>query len=277
VPVVVIDTGLAVNDRQDGWLAGLQDDHNADPLDVWPEENGYLDLAAGHGTFVAGLVQRVDPQLDLSVVKVVDSDGLADEVEVAVALVAAVEEHLAPGGKLVVNLSLGSETLDDLPPVALEVALEIVREIEAERGGEVLLVAAAGNDGSDVPCWPAAFAATDPRVVAVAALGADGSPAGWSTRGTWVTCSTEGEAVLSTYVTGTEDPDHQPEGEEPDTFGADAWAWWTGTSFAAPQVAAAVASQARTSGSSLADALGAVLARATGHHPDYGALLPPLV
>ncbi len=274
LPVVVLDTGLAVSGRGDGWLSGLEHDGNTDPLDRWPEPNGYLDLAAGHGTFVAGLVQRVDPLLDLSVVRVVDSDGLADEVEVAVALVRTVRERLTPGGRLVVNLSLGSETLDDRPPVALEVALALVREVEAERSGEVLLVASAGNDGSDVRCWPAAFAETDPRVVAVAALAPDGSTAPWSTHGPWVTCSTTGEAVLSTYVTGTEDPAYDPAGE---AFGPDAWAWWTGTSFAAPQVAALVASRARTSGSSLADALAAVLATAARQDPAYGALLPPAV
>ena len=274
MPVVVLDTGLAVAGRGDGWLAGLEHAGNTDPLDRWPEPNGYLDLAAGHGTFVAGLVQRVDPLLDLSVVRVVDSDGLADEVEVACALLAAVEARLEQGGRLVVNLSLGSETLDDLPPVALEVALALVREVEAERRGEVLLVASAGNDGSDVRCWPAAFAETDDRVVAVAALTPDGSTAPWSTHGPWVTCSTEGEAVLSTYVTGTEDPAYDPRGE---AFGADAWAWWTGTSFAAPQVAGLVASRARTSGSSLAEALADVLAGAVGHDPGYGALLPPVL
>ena len=150
----------------------------------------------------------------------------------------------------------------------------MVREIEAERGGEVLLVASAGNDGTEDPCWPAAFAATDPRVVAVAATGSDGEVAPWSTHGTWVTCSTLGEAVLSTFVTGREDPAFHDCEDRPSTFGRDAWAWWTGTSFAAPQVAAAVASHARRTGSSLDDALAHVLAGAVGQHPGYGALLP---
>ncbi|MFC5381067.1 S8 family peptidase [Aquipuribacter nitratireducens] len=269
VRVVVVDTGLAVTARTDGWLEGLQEPGNTDPLDVFPRPNGRLDLSAGHGTFVAGLVAQHAPGVPVTVVRAVDSDGLADEVEVAGKVVAAVQEHLAPGGRLVVNLSLGTETLDDEPPVALAVALELVRELERSREAEVLLVAAAGNDGSTTRCWPAAFAATDGGVVAVAGLGSDGRPAAWSTHGEWVTCSAPGEAVLSTFVEGAEDPAFDPQWQE---FPADAWAYWTGTSFAAPQVAARVAAAARASGGSLADALAGLL-DGTPREPGFGALL----
>lgn len=271
VRVVVLDTGVAVRGRDDGWLLGVERDGNTDPLDVFPRPNGYLDLSAGHGTFVAGLVQQVDPRLDLRVERVVDSDGVASDVDVACALVRAVERCLEPGGRLVVNLSLGAETLDDRPPLALRAALAVVREIEAERAGQVLVVAAAGNEGGTVPCWPAAFAATDRRVVAVAALATDGGPAPWSTHGPWVTCSAPGEAVLSTFVTGAEDPGLDADAQE---FGRNAWAYWTGTSFAAPQVAARVASLATRTGAGLDDALREVLASAPGLDRDYGSLLP---
>jgi subtilisin family serine protease len=271
--VVIVDTGVASRERDDGWLGGLQTDANKDLLDVFPRPNGYLDLSAGHGTFVAGLFQQADPGLDLQVIKALDTDGFAHEVDVACAIVRSVEEHLRPGGKLVLNLSLGADTVDDLPPLALEAALQIVRELESARGGEVLLVAAAGNDGASTRCWPAAFAEDDDRVVAVAALTAAGAPAPWSTRAEWVTCAAVGEAVMSTYVTGREDPDLDA---DPEVFGKNAWAYWTGTSFAAPQVGAAVASLARRTGMSLSDALRQVLASGSGTDPLYGSLLPAL-
>jgi hypothetical protein len=45
--------------------------------------------------------------------------------------------------------------------------------------------------------------------------------------------------VVSTFVAGTETPEADPDG--PDTFaGPDPWASWSGTSFAAPQIAGAV-------------------------------------
>jgi hypothetical protein len=90
-----------------------------------------------------------------------------------------------------------------------------------------------------------------------------------------VTCSVLGEDVLSTYVSGVENPAVDPTGHE--TFGPDAWATWSGTSFAAPQVAARVAGIARAEGVGVRAALDLLLKEATGHDPDYGALLPSVL
>jgi subtilisin family serine protease len=100
----------------------------------------------------------------------------------------------------------------------------------------VLIVAAAGNFADAHECWPAAFPA--PSVIAVAGLQADLTPSDWSSRGPWVDCSTIAEGILSPYVQGQESWEVDP---RPDTFPRDAWAVWTGTSFAAPQIAGAVA------------------------------------
>ena len=54
----------------------------------------------------------------------------------------------------------------------------------------------------------------------------------------WVDFSTIGEGVRSTYVPGKESPTVDTDFEE---FPKDAWALWSGTSFAAPQVAGAIA------------------------------------
>lgn len=272
VSVSVLDTGVALCGRTDGWLDGLQTPANTDPLDVFPQPNGLLDFAAGHGTFIAGLFEQVDPGVQVRVDRVLDSDGLTSEVDIACALVQTVRAHLPDNGKLVVNLSLGTDTVDGRPPLALRVGLALVREVEAERNGEVLLVAAAGNDGTDRLCWPAAFAEADPRVLAVAALDANDEPAKWSTHGSWVTCSTVGVSVVSTFVTGEEDPQLDPEGAE--KFGDNAWASWTGTSFAAPQVAARIASIAQSEDVSLATAKDRLFARSgIRSDGDYGVLL----
>jgi subtilisin family serine protease len=203
-----------------------------DPLDAYPPF-GLLDFGAGHGTFAAGVLQQVFPQADLRVYRALDSDGVGSEVDVACAMVRAVKD-----GAQILNLSLGSQTFDDRPPVAIEVALEIIAELEQRHGREVLVVAAAGNFGVDRRCWPAAFSWPVHPVVAVAGLRADLMPAEWSSRGPWVDCSTVAEGVLSTYVEGQESFEIDP---RPDAFPRDAWAVWTGTSFAAPQIAGAVA------------------------------------
>jgi hypothetical protein len=236
VSVAVIDTGVAEAKRSDGWLTGLVRPDNIDPLDALPAPDGFLDLGAGHGSFVTGVVQQVAPDSDIRVYKALDSDGIGSKVEVANAMVRAVRE-----GAQILNLSVGLEALDDRAPVAFEVALEMIGEIAAELEREVLVVAAAGNFGRARPCWPAAL----PEVVAVAGLTQDLAPAEWSSRGSWVDCSTIAEGVRSSYAEGRENPIIDP---DPETFGPDAWALWTGTSFAAPQVAGAVANIAQETG-----------------------------
>jgi hypothetical protein len=230
IRVAVIDTGIDATRRNDGWLAGVPRDANIDPLDAYPPF-GFLDFGAGHGTFAAGVLQQVAPTTDLRMYRALDSDGVGSEVEVASAMVRAVEE-----GAQILNLSLGTQTFDDGRPVAIEVALEIIAELEAQSGREVLVVAAAGNFADTHECWPAAF--PSPAVIAVAGLRADLTPSDWSSRGPWVDCSTIAEGILSPYVQGQESWEIDP---RPDSFPRDAWAVWTGTSFAAPQIAGAVA------------------------------------
>jgi hypothetical protein len=261
VQVAVIDTGIAGEVRRDGWLDGVARADNVDPLDVLPDgPDGFLDFGAGHGTFSTGVVQQVAPGADIRMHRAVDTDGISGEVDVACAMVRAVQE-----GARVINLSLGTHTLDDQPPVAIETALEIIGEIEERTGKQALVVAAAGNLGTARPCWPAAFG----RVVAVAGLTADGSPAPWSNRGSWVDCLTVAEGVVSTYVAGKESPQIDP---EPDEFGDGAWAVWSGTSFAAPQVAGAVARISQESGLEPNQALEEVVGHGTPV-PNYGLAL----
>lgn len=239
VVVAVIDTGVTAERRSDGWLcdvarvehddpASHEDESNIDPLDAEPRD-GFLDVYAGHGTFVAGIVAQVAPAAEIRVYKAVGPGGAGSELDVACALVRAVRE-----GAQVVNLSLGTQTLFDEPSIALGAALEVVREIEDARGWQSVLVSSAGNYGDDTPTWPAAFG----RVVAVGGLTADLRPTTWSSRGSWVDFSTVGEGILSTFVHGTQNPAF---GAEPQEFGPNAFAKWVGTSFAAPQVAGAIA------------------------------------
>lgn len=235
VRVVIIDTGVYGYDRSDGWLRDLDNGDNREVLDDSPQGgNGFLDLAAGHGSFCAGIVQQIVPDAHIVVCRVLDSDGLAHELAVAGTLVREVRKGLDAGEHVIANLSFGAETADDERPVALGVALEIIDEASRKAGLETIVVAAAGNFGHDRPCYPAAF----PTVTAVAALTQGMLPAEWSSRGAWVDVSTIGEGVRSTFVPGTESPSLDYDFE---VFEQDPWALWSGTSFAAPQVAGAIA------------------------------------
>lgn len=228
--VAVLDTGISSEARGDKYLAMHVDPDDLDPLDDFPPD-GLLDAGAGHGSFVAGIVQQVAPTAPVHIHRLIDSDGITTDMEVAEMMRRAVRE-----GATILNMSLGTGTVDGQPPLAM---LDAVTEL-AQEHPEVLVVCAAGNGPGDEEVWPAAFARDFPNVVAVAALDPSGEGAAWSRRGDWVTCSAVGEGVVSTYVIGTEDGPLIDD-PDPDTFGPDSWATWSGTSFAAPQIAGAVA------------------------------------
>ncbi len=244
--LAVLDTGVA--DPVHALFAPALLDQQPDDVDLLDEDgNLVLDTEAGHGTFICGLVQRVAPGLALEQRKVLSSSGFGDDLSVAL----GVAETTAP----VINLSLGGYTRRNRPPRALQEALGA---LDPSR----VVVAAAGNNGHDRRFWPAAFE----RVVAVAAYdSADGSTAEFSNYGGWVDVCAPGVALHSCYVDGrrTDDPD------DPAFAG---WAAWSGTSFAAPLVAAeiarrAVASPGRTArevADELLDELGAAPADGYG-------------
>ena len=263
--VAVIDTGIADQavDRADGLLGGVpRTPRNIDPLNSFPigGPHQYLDFDAGHGTFVAGLVNQVDPYAPISMYRAVDSDGIGSEVDVACAMIEAVK-----AGNQIINLSLGCRTQDDFPPIALEAALAVIAELDAKKPDEekTIIVAAAGNCGDTRPFWPAAF----PGVVAVAGLNPNMTPSLWSSRGFWVTCSAVGQGLHSTFVYGKESPLIDP--AETEFPAPNPFAVWSGTSFAAPQIAGAIARLYQDPGVTLRGALDQLLQVAVPI-PDFG-------
>jgi subtilisin family serine protease len=224
ITVAVIDTGINREDRTDGWLATIAETPlNEDPLDVLPAD-GILDASAGHGTFVCGVLQQVAPQATIVVYRKADTDGMATVQDIGNAIIQAARD-----GANIISLSMACPGVADEAPAALLTAVQTVQNEHPE----VLIVASAGNNGTDVPMYPAAI----PGVIGVAALHADLTPADWSSFGDWVTCSAVGVGVASTFVPGVEDDAN----DTSQKFGPNAWAIWSGTSFSAPQIAGTVA------------------------------------
>lgn len=237
----VIDTGITSEQRTDQILDQASGVGGFDPLDAFPisevpnadppitqkAPDGILDRSAGHGTFVAGIIGQItrslDTQVRIRVYRAVDSDGAASEYDVALAMVRAVEE-----GAHLLNVSCAARTLKDTPAIALEAALEVI-------DNRAVVVAAAGNVGGNIPMWPAGFAADNASVISVSSLQEwpDGTApvrSPWACFGAWVKVWIVGVGIESTYV---QDPQLSP---RPNPM-----ARWTGTSFAAPQIAAAIA------------------------------------
>jgi hypothetical protein len=256
--LAVLDTGLPVDwldlhPRLGGSLVPDLDNDNK------LHEPGSTTLAseAGHGLFICGLVHRIAPGLVIDPGRVLDTTGAGDDASLAVELA----ETQAP----VVNLSLGGYTEDDAAPSALSDAL-------AARGHDIVVIAAAGNNASTRPFWPAALK----HVIAVAgydSTGAQPKPAEFSNHGPWVDVAAPAVKLRSAYVVGDWPA---PEGGRPTHF--DGWAGWSGTSFAAPQVAAelarrlAAAAGARTARQVALDVLASL---EPSPWPGFGALYHP--
>ena len=98
----------------------------------------------------------------------------------------------------------------------------------------VAIVASAGNDGTCTPMYPAVF----PEVVGVGALDGNGGAAPFTNYGPWVRACAAGVDVISIFFEGFNGAEPPVGNLDPDDFAG--WARWSGTSFAAPRVVAAL-------------------------------------
>ena len=244
--IAVLDTGY---DTQIQTLPhrGLEPRVGYQPGPGSPEtimDGQYLAQEAGHGTFIDGIIMQVAPQVSINQVQVLTPDGVTDDTTLAHAIAGLANS--AP----VINLSLGGYTYGDTPPPATSAAIAALPDT-------VVVVAAAGNNQSSELFWPAACK----TVVAVGALDTTQSPpqvAGFSNYGSWVDLYAPGVTVYSTYLRAN----WLLPNDTPPARSMDGWATWSGTSFAAPQVAAAIANMLLTSGGTARQAAHSVLTQA---------------
>jgi hypothetical protein len=228
--VGICDTGLLADIAGAPWLAGVTGD--LDPLGPLlasfpPIPGGLHDIPqyTGHGTFAAGVLRCQAPGADVYVSgTILTGGGVLEYV-----LVEKLEEMIGlDPAPQVVNLSAGGYTRKDLVPLSFTVF---------DRGG-VTLTAAAGNDSTCRPFWPAAF----DWAVGVGALGADQRDRAWfSNYGNWVDVYTLGEGLVNAYAAGVYTYQEPPKRPAKQIF--DGMARWSGTSFAAPLVAGLIAAQ----------------------------------
>ena len=257
VHVVIVDTGTTPEVRTDRWLARVPkgpNDMDVDPLDILPlnpNPDGRLDYFAGHGTFVAGIVEQIAPQCKIFVYRFTAADGIGTEKHVADTLLRALDATHR-NAHLIINLSVGVREVDGYAPVALRRAIKTVQTARPD----AVIVAAGGNSGDGAPMYPADFAG----VVGVGALTADYKEAKFSNRSDkYIDFSTVGVGVSSTFVPGLMPPFKPINENDNYTFPpGDAWGVWSGTSFSAPQIAAAIARICYEDSLSPKDALGAL-------------------
>jgi len=267
--VLVIDTGVNPSIKPAGsasskysasanearlQLAAVTSESDPDPWD--DDHNRLLDPFSGHGTFIAGLIARLAPGASITVDGQMTSYGDTDDAVLAKALIHRFAEAKTPPYDIV-SMSFSGYSEDDDPPIALSQAIAHIQskyrtdeDLEPPYefiGERVVFVAAAGNDSSCRPTWPATFES----VISVGALGSNG-PAPFTNYGPWVQACAPGVDIISTFFDLTDAQAREDGGD------FDGWAQWSGTSFSAPIVAAEIAWEWMTRGR-----VGAVGATAT--------------
>jgi subtilisin family serine protease len=228
------------------WKAQAAEHPNADG-------NNMLDALAGHADFVAGVIARACPNAQITVA---DQNGALvwhDDADTPVSTEASVARALWQHRTAsLLHVGFAFATLPDaqLAPDTVDMSGPPSWTLELVLGGiarQTVVVCPAGNQGCPVRQYPAAFHLHHENVVGVGSLAPSNTRSTFSNYGPWVACCAEGENVLSTFLSlptpvPTEEAD--PPGAVPGSHPAkqfSGWARWSGTSFAAPKVTAAIA------------------------------------
>ena len=218
--VVIIDTGCDYNHDEFPW--GNNNPVNYDFVndDDKPMDDCYIE----HGTHCAGIVAARHNEIGiagvsnifsgLSYIKVLDSDGAGYAINIAKAIVRAAQDKYYTD---IISMSLGGYGLSTLVHIACDYAYYFKN---------TLLVAAAGNDGLPILCFPARYGS----VISVGAVNeklelCDQSDWGYgygSNHGPHLELVAPGNNILS-------------------TLGGNSYGELSGTSMAAPHVAGVAA------------------------------------
>jgi subtilisin family serine protease len=213
--VAVLDTGAQLD--HPALKANFEDvkrydfvDNDTNPSDkrvgLDEDGNGLTDELVGHGTHVAGIVDRVAPAAKIMPLRVLNSEGSGDVFGISKAI------HYAwSNGANVINLSLGSSSHSQLLEETIDRAIE----------KDVVVAAAGGNSNTTVPHYPAAgdgiTSATEDGLVAVTSVDRYKDKSWFANYGLWVDIAAPGGDIRS-------------------AFPVDKYADWSGTSMATPFV-----------------------------------------
>jgi subtilisin family serine protease len=295
VRVAVMDTGFYFDGHTDlgdyGNITAAIDECDA----YWPSRSAASQLttdttvtpaspvdgnpAAPHGTMVASQIGQGtsnyigssgaawDTRVDVYKIQGVAMSGpeaghaVMPDSALVKAIYDAVDDAHTKGYRLVINMSL-VERSGSAGSTAVRNAIAYAKRPEHD----VIVVAAAGNDGNSVVSYPAAY----DGVIAVGASTIDGDDlhrASFSNYGTKLDVLAPGEHIWGPGKPGA--IPSLPGSTAPDPEGVPGYDWWDGTSMAAPYVSSAAALLLRVEPSLTATEVEAYL---TGNTTEMGVL-----
>jgi hypothetical protein len=235
IRIAIVDTGFpSAGLIKATSLTGGFSDRSAnspltDPDNPDPRGNGYLDPYAGHGIFIAGIIEQLIPGCEFEFWRVLSPQGHGSESDVVKVL-----NEIAKNPPHLVNLSFAGYVEAGAGGIGAMGAL--ANAVQSLQQKHTIIVAAAGNDRQWAPAFPAALEG----VISVAALDEWGYPAPFTNHGPWVRACAVGVNLVSFFFKDFTDKDWKFYGYQGEHFKT-GWARWTGTSFAAPQVVARLA------------------------------------
>jgi subtilisin family serine protease len=238
---LVLCSGDTITNAADG---GGYDPDPTIPASYSPDSTGKCfnpDVIGAHGVHVAGTIGAVGNDrvgvtgvnwtVKIRPVRALGVAGFGEFYDIAQGILYAAGLPADDGhggfvkptsGAKIINLSLGGPDTDTTLHSAI---------ISAANAG-ALIVAAAGNAGTAVPHYPAAY----PEVLAVAAVGPDGAPASYSSFGSYVALRAPGGNFdVGDFTDGVFSAIWDFSLGQPD------YAWAEGTSMASPHVAGVAA------------------------------------
>ena len=245
VTVAVLDTGAQLGhptlqpnfEGVKRWDFVGNDPNPTDVLDA--DRDGRRDRMAGHGTHVAGIVDRVAPAAKIMPLRVLNSKGYGDAFTIAKAV-----SYAQRNGAKVINLSLGSSSYSKL----------LYEMIGNAINSGVVVAAAAGNSNTSAPHYPAAGdgliptgmpASADGLIAVTSVTSLDQEKqrkSDFANYGGWVDIAAPGEEIRS-------------------AFPVEKYADWSGTSMSTPFIAGQAALIRAVDGSLEAKGLDGIEAR----------------
>ena len=155
VKVSVVDTGwytAAADNAETPWLDDDTYEIEGDEETVVQADIGSY---VGHGTFVAGVIRCLAPATELEIEGVLKYAGAVYESDIAAELNEAMTD--LEDGQLpqLISISAGSYTRNNAGLLAFELLVQVYK-LGLEDDGP-LVIAAAGNENTDRPFYPAAY------------------------------------------------------------------------------------------------------------------------